>query len=163
MIGEFSAFLRYGLAADSVAEVELADEVDMQLRYLTLARRRFAHLMTVTIDVDDDVRHARLPALILQPLVENAIKHGVAMTSASVLLSIRAFRSDANMLVVRIEDDAWSGSPSDEPATLIGLGIGLCNVTERLLARFGNAGRLVARTLQRGGFRSEFTVPLVSS
>ncbi|KQN91271.1 hypothetical protein ASE90_00020 [Sphingomonas sp. Leaf67] len=86
MIGEFSALLRYGLAADPVAEVELADEVDMQLRYLTLARRRFAHLMTVTIDVDDDVRHARLPALILQPLVENAIKHGVAMTSVRAAL-----------------------------------------------------------------------------
>lgn len=158
MIDELGAFLRYGLAADPVADVELADEIDMQLRYLTLERRRFAHRMTVTVDAADAVKRARVPSLILQPLVENAIKHGVANTSAPVALTLQAGRTASGDLRIVVEDDAWTDLT---PETPVGLGIGLRNVAERLTARFGGAATLDAGPIPGGGFRVILTMPLV--
>lgn len=91
MIGELGAFLRYGLATDPLTDVDLCDEVAMQERYLALEQRRFAHRMTVHIDVKEGARRARFPSLILQPLVENAVKHGVSVTSAPTTITIRSF------------------------------------------------------------------------
>jgi two-component system, LytTR family, sensor kinase len=159
MIGEMSSFLRYGLAIDPLADVELEDEVEMQRRYLEIERVRFAHRLTVQIDLEGAVRRARLPSLLLQPLVENAVKHGVATTSAPVTVSIFAETGPDRTIRIAVEDDA----PLDELHAEIHLGIGLRNVTERLRARFGSEAILRAGARPGGGFRAEIIMPQVRS
>lgn len=162
MIGELGAFLRYGLAADPTTDVELGDEVDMQVRYLTLERRRFPERMAFDVAVAESVRCARVPSLILQPLVENAIRHGVAMTSAPTRLSLLASQSSPGTLTIVVENDAWAQNHTKSPVeTSTGFGIGLRNVSERLALRFGAAANCIAQVLPRGGFRVVLTMPLV--
>ncbi|WP_439569581.1 sensor histidine kinase [Sphingopyxis sp.] len=150
MIGEMSAFLRYGFAADPVADVELEEEVEMERQYLAIECRRFGHRLQAVFDIPDEVRRARVPALILQPLVENAIKHGLARTSAPVVITITATRVGAGLLRLKVEDDA-----PQKPKDVTACGIGLRNVEERLSARFGSAGRIEA-----GSTGSSFAVTL---
>ena len=157
MIGEMSSFLRYGLAIDPLADVDLDDEVEMQRRYLEIERVRFVHRLTVAIDIDRTLAHAQIPSLLLQPLVENAVKHGVASTGAPVTVTIRAAPlPDARMAIV-VEDDAPGVLAKDE----VRPGIGLRNVMERLRGRFDGAGSLTVGRRAGGGFRAEILMPLV--
>jgi hypothetical protein len=158
MVGEMGSFLRYGLAIDPLADVELEDEVEMQRRYLEIERRRFAHRLAVAIEIDPAVRHARLPSLLLQPLVENAVKHGVSSTSAPVRVAIRALRDADGRVVVTIEDDA----PAARTLPATRAGIGLRNVEERLEARFDGAARLTVGPRREGGYRATIVMPLVT-
>lgn len=154
MIGEMSAFLRYGFAADPVADVELAEEVEMERQYLAIECRRFGDRLQAVFDIPDDVRRARVPALILQPLVENAIKHGLARTSAPVMITVRAARAGPGTLQLTVEDDA-----PPRPGSTPGSGIGLRNVAERLAARFGSAARMDAGPTANG-FSVTLNMPL---
>lgn len=155
MIGEMSAFLRYGLASDPVADVELEEEIEMERRYLEVERWRFGKRLVVRIEVADQVRRARVPALILQPLVENAIKHGVASTSAPVTVAITARLTPGGELSLTVEDDA---SPPQAQEQGGGVGVGLRNVSERLDARFGSAARLEAGP-GNAGYKASLLMP----
>lgn len=153
MIGEMSAFLRYGFAADPVADVELEEEVEMERRYLAIECRRFGHRLQASFDVPDEVRRARVPALILQPLVENAIKHGLAHTSAPVTIRVTARCVGGGTLQLTVRDDA------PQRAGPAASGIGLRNVEERLAARFGRGARMEAGAAE-SGFAVVLTMPL---
>lgn len=155
MIEEMSSFLRYGLAADPTADVELKEEIEMERRYLSVEHRRFGHRLSVEISIPDGTRRARVPALILQPLVENAIKHGAAATPDAVTISISASRTAAGKLLLSVENN---GPVSSSVHSAEQLGVGLRNVSERLKARFGNDGRLVAGH-EDGVFRAKMTIP----
>lgn len=157
MIGEMSGFLRYGLAIDPLVDVDVEDEVEMQRRYLEIERRRFAHRLNIDIRIDEQVRGARVLPLLLQPLVENAIKHGVATTSAPVLVSIEVRRLSIDRMAIVVEDDAplnRSGAPER-------VGIGTRNVSERLRARFDGDASLTVGPRKGGGYRAEISMPLL--
>jgi LytS/YehU family sensor histidine kinase len=130
----------------------------MQTRYLALERRRFPDRLVVVRDLDPEVEHALVPALLLQPLVENAIKYGVERSAAPVTLSLRAEPIADGRLRILIEDDARPASGVAPPG---GFGIGLSNVAQRLRARFGEAARCEAGPRPDGGFRVELLLPLV--
>ena len=159
MIGEMGSFLRYGLAIDPLADVELDDEIEMQRRYLKIERIRFAHRLTVTIDVDPSIHHARIHSLLLQPLVENAVKHGVASTSAPVTVAIRAMSVSSNRMEIAVDDDA----PIREANARVRFGVGLGNVSERLHARFGHEAKLTVGPRSGGGFQARIVMPAVRS
>ena len=161
LIGEIGSFFRYGLATDPVADTTLSDEVEMQQRYLELERRRFPSRLSVVIDIAPAVANAAVPPLILQPLVENAVKHGVGRTGAPVVITIRAAPAPGGLLAVSVEDDA-TAPPDTAAATASpeGLGVGLLNVRERLAARFGPVARFEAGALPGGGFRAAMLMPL---
>ena len=165
MIGEIGHFFRSSLANDPTADTMLIDEVEMQRRYLELERRRFPARLLVRIEIAPEVASASVPPLILQPLIENAVKHGVGRTSSAVTITIRASHALDGALRILVEDDApaptgASGelTPTEKPD---GLGVGLRNVAERLSARFGAAARFTAAVLPSGGFRAELVMPLV--
>ena len=82
----------------------LSDEIDMQRLYLDIERIRFPERLSVIVDVPEDLEDARVPGLILQPLVENAVKHGVARSGAPVTITIRA-RADNGSIHLTVEDD----------------------------------------------------------
>ena len=90
MLMALSTFFRTSLSMDPSADVSLAEEIALQRLYLDIEKVRFPDRLEVNIDIPEDLEQARVPALILQPLVENAIKYGVSATTARVELSIRA-------------------------------------------------------------------------
>ena len=156
LIGEMGRFFRFSLATDPVADVFVRDEVDMQMRYLELERRRFPGRLTIEIDVEDAVSGAAVPSLILQPLVENAVKYGLGGSSDPVTVRIRAFQGPDRTMILIVEDDA--GTTGHRPAA--GTGTGLKNVADRLAARFG-PGTTCRAGPQARGYRVELSLPLV--
>jgi LytS/YehU family sensor histidine kinase len=114
--------------------------------------------MRTEVAVEDTAALAMVPALILQPLIENAVKHGVGRTRAPVTVRISANIEAGGLLRIVVEDDA----PGDG-AAIQGLGIGLENVRQRLDARFGAAARFIAERPASGGFRVMLRLPAVRS
>lgn len=133
MIVNLSTFFRTSLTTDPDSDVPLADEIRMQQLYLDIERVRFPDRLVVAIDVPAELASVRVPSLILQPLVENALKYGVAASSAKVTIAIKASIDGGNVKIV-VEDDA-KADPSRKPSSS-GTGVGLENVRARLAARF---------------------------
>ncbi|HVF37317.1 MAG TPA: histidine kinase, partial [Sphingomicrobium sp.] len=139
MLMALSTFFRTSLSIDPSADVSLAEEIALQRQYLDIEQVRFPERLQVAIDVPDDLAEARVPALILQPIVENAIKYGVSATSSRVELTISARRLDGGRMqldVVNREAGAAEYEPPASPAH-VGTGLGLTNVCQRLEAHFG--------------------------
>jgi len=156
MIGNLSAFFRTSLTADPIEDVPLSEEIRMQRLYLDIEQTRFPNRLVVGFDIALDVVEAQVPGLILQPLVENAIKYGVSRTSRPVQITIRAHQ-EAGRLHLAVEDD---GEAHHDPA-MRGHGVGLRNVSERLAARFGAAADCRYGPRVEGGFRVDLVMPLV--
>lgn len=130
MIAGLSDILRYTLDHEGSQRVTVEAETEMLRRYLDIQRARFADRMTYTINVDPAVRAAAVPTLILQPLAENAIRHGIARSAAGGSVSVRAFRENGCLRV----DVGNTGSLADGDAH----GIGLRNTRERLRQLYGD-------------------------
>ena len=157
MILKLSTFFRTSLTMDPLEDVTLAEELRLQRLYLDIEAVRFPERLIVRIDVPPEFEAACVPTLILQPLVENAIKHGVARSLAPVTITIRALASPAGMLIL-VEDD---GAPQSGPCTCPGTGTGLANVRARLAARFGDAADCAWGPRDAGGFRAALRLPLL--
>ncbi|HWY63159.1 MAG TPA: histidine kinase [Rhizomicrobium sp.] len=156
MITNLATFFRSSLTGDPAADVALSDEIDMQRLYLEIERVRFPERLSVLMDVPEALQNARVPGMILQPLVENAIRHGVARSSKPVTLAIRAWAENGFIHLV-VEDDAQSGGDISR-----GVGVGLKNVSDRLAARFDGAARAVHGPRDGGGFRVSLVMPMLS-
>ena len=154
MILNLSTFFRTSLTSDPAADVALADEIRMQRLYLDIEKIRFAGRLSVVSDVPAELENIPVPAMILQPLVENAIKHGVARSSRPVTVTIRA-RSEDGALHLTVEDDADSVLNSIRRD-----GVGLNNVRERLETRFDGAASTRYRARKGGGFCVDLVMPL---
>jgi len=157
LIGEYGRFFRASLEMDPMADSTLADEVEMQMRYLALEKRRFPSRLKTRYEIPEALGTSSIPSLILQPLVENAVKHGVSRTTSPVTISIRASQEPGDRLRIVVEDDAAPPCPTESP----GLGIGLKNVGDRLRMRFGAQASHSAGPKPGGGYRVELLVPLV--
>ena len=138
MLMALSTFFRTSLSMDPSVDVSLSEEIALQRLYLDIEKVRFPDRLEVNIDIPDDLAEGRVPALILQPLVENAIKYGVSSTTARVELSIRARRLDGGRMQLDVVNRAiGTGSKKAAAPTHEGTGLGLSNVRERLEAHFG--------------------------
>ena len=155
MIMHISTFFRGSLAMDPMMDVTLAEEIELQKLYLAIEQVRFPDRLKVVIDVPAEARGVRLPGMLLQPIIENAIKYGVAHARNQVTVNLRAWRA-ADTLHIRIEDDG-SGT---QHKTEKGAGVGLRNVAERLEARFGAAAGLEYGAREGGGFFVHIRVPV---
>jgi LytS/YehU family sensor histidine kinase len=110
--------------------------------------------------VDDEALECALPALTLQPLVENAVRHGLAPRAAGGTVRVGARVTDADTLVVEVEDD---GAGCDAAAAEGAAGVGIAVVRRRLRARYGDAARLDVVTAPGRGFVARLTVPAASA
>jgi hypothetical protein len=159
MIVNLSTFFRSSLALDPADDVSLADEIEFQRLYLDIEKVRFPSRLRVETDIPDDLAAARVPPLLLQPVVENAIRHGVARSRDPVTVAIRA-REEAGRLVLIVENDAIPVDPErDTPGT----GVGLVNVCERLATRYGEEAGCEHGPLDGGGYRVTIAFPLVTN
>ncbi|MGA9583033.1 MAG: histidine kinase [Allosphingosinicella sp.] len=156
MIVNLSAFFRSSLALDPSEDITLAQEIEFQQLYLDIEKLRFPKRLDVRIEVPADLRGARVPPLLLQPLVENAIKHGVARTAEPVRLTVAA-REEDSRLILTIENDR---GPAGQAKGEHGTGVGLVNVCERLAARFGVEATCEHGPLPDGGWRVTLSMPL---
>ncbi len=156
MIDKLARFYRAVLAPDSTLKVSLAQEIELQAHYLDIERTRFPDRLRFNSSVEPGLERALVPHLLLQPLVENAVRHGVASTLEPVEIRLHA-RRDAGFLVLRVEN---GGARPGNAAPSGAAGIGLTNVRERLRAYYGKSGTLSAGALPGGGFRVELRLPL---
>lgn len=154
MVVQLSDFFRRSLAINPMEDVTLAQEVDLQRLYLEIERTRFPDRLRLEVELDDGTADARVPALLLQPLVENSVKHGVARSEGQTCIAIRA-RLDGAAVEIVVENDASANKPGTD-----GEKVGLRNVTERLRSRFGDEATLVSEEVAGGGFRNIIRIPL---
>jgi two-component system, LytTR family, sensor kinase len=157
MIMNLATFFRTSLNGDPSDDVSLKDEIALQQLYLDIESVRFPERLQVRTDLPADLEQLAVPGLILQPLVENAIKHGVSRTTKPVIVSIAA-RAEQGALIVSVIDTGPGVSDVDADDCH---GIGLTNVRERLQARFGNLARVDCANGPDGGFCSRLTLPMV--
>lgn len=152
MIQSIATFYRTSLTGDATVDVQLADEVRLQELYLEVETVRFPQRLRTQIEVPQALQGACVPGLILQPLVENAVKHAVAATTRPVTIRIAARATD-DVLSITVADDGPGKSANAD-----GCGIGLTNVRDRLRARFGDTAAMTVG--DHAGFAVTITMPL---
>ncbi len=152
-VDALSSFLRATLAADASSDIPLAEELRLQMLYLRIEQVRFGDRLQVVTDVPDALLDCAVPAMILQPIMENAVRHAVARTSLPVRITIIA-RRDGDSLVLAVENDGPGGAAEG------GHGLGLANVAARLALRYDRCARFEFRPRPAGGMRNELTVPI---
>jgi len=158
MIAGLSDFLRRVLEDSNRQEVPLGEEMAFLQKYLEIQKARFGERLQVIVDVPREFFPAQVPTLILQPMVENAVKHGIAKRANGGAIRISAFRSNG-MLTLRVCNDGPT-LPADWERTHAGIGIS--NVRTRLQSLYGNAFELSMRNQAPGGVEASVSVPFVS-
>ena len=159
LLSDFAEFTRY-LFRDGRSYVTLGEELDHVERYLRLEQARFRDSLHVSVVVPDETRDAVVPAMSVQPLVENAVRHGVERRAGTGRVSITAAVDDGDV-VLRVTDDGVGIEPERVPDVLAGAGggIGLSNVDARLRATFGERYALRIESVLGAGTTTVMTVP----
>jgi signal transduction histidine kinase len=160
MIARLSELLRTSLEGGDEQEVPLEKELAFLNRYLEIMQIRFQGRLEVDTRVDGAVMEALVPTMILQPLVENAVKHGVSKIGGTGVIEIRAYRDDRDRLVLRVRDNGPGLSPDADDDPPEGGGVGLANTRARLEQLYGPDQRLTLTAAPDGvGVVAEVTLP----
>jgi len=154
MIQSLGEFLRASLNADPMADVSLAEEIETIDAYLAIESVRFGDRLTIDIQVAPGLSEAMVPNFILQPLVENAIKHGVAATKGPASLTVTGAEAEGAILLAVLN----TREPGQTAADRSGTGIGLANIRQRLAIRYGDAAGLETGPVEHG-WRAEIRLP----
>jgi hypothetical protein len=155
-IARLSDFLRRTLEGSSRQEVPLHEEIAFVEKYLDIQKVRFADRLTLSIDVPPALRDAAVPNLILQPLVENAVKHGIAKRARGGAIAIVASQHEGKLLL-SVSNDGPCLSPDAERERR---GIGMANVRTRLKSLYADAFDFDMHDLATGGVEVLVTLPL---
>jgi two-component system LytT family sensor kinase len=154
MLAGLSDLLRYVLEDSPSDEVRLQDEISFLERYLEIERVRFGDRLRVHFDVDAETRDAFVPNLLLQPLVENAIRHGIAHKVNPGKIEIAARRL-GDRLILQVSDDG----PGLNGPKLSGNGVGLANTRSRLEQLYGSGTSFELRNATLGGAVATISLP----
>jgi sensor histidine kinase YesM len=156
MLARLSSFLRYTLANEPTAKVTLAQEVETLKLYLEIEKMRFEDRLRPHFKIESETIGARLPSLLLQPLIENAIKYAVtpAENGADIWLTA-THEGQAVRIEVADNGDGTGGEMTASPST----GVGLANIRDRLSQAYGAAHRFETRKNDRGGFSVIIEIP----
>jgi two-component system, LytTR family, sensor kinase len=158
MLARLSDLLRLSLDRIATQQVALKEEVDFLRKYLEIERTRYGDRLVVRIDVEPETLDASVPNLLLQPLVENAIRHGIAQKVGGGLLEIRAAREDKELcLLVR---DTGPGL-SAQKLSALNTGVGLTNTRSRLEELFPDRHRFEFHEPPEGGLAVKIRIPFV--
>lgn len=159
MIEQLGALLRRSLQQDQVDEVALRDELEMLAQYVAIMRARFGDAVRVTVTHPPEAEAIAIPSLLLQPLVENAFRHGNAARIGVAAIEVR-IRIDGSQLVIEVLDDG-PGAPDDVHVLRAGLGLSL--TADRLRLLYGDAHAMTAGNASGGGFRVFIAIPIRSA
>ena len=156
MLARLSSFLRYTLANEPTANVTLAQEVETLKLYLEIEKMRFEDRLRPHFKIESETIGARLPSLLLQPLIENAIKYAVTPAENGADIWIRAAREGQ---AVRIEVADNGSGECGELAASPSTGVGLANIRDRLAQAYGGSHRFETRQNDKGGFSVIVEIP----
>jgi two-component system LytT family sensor kinase len=158
MIARLGDFLRQTLENAGAQEVSLQQELEFLKCYLEIERIRFQDRLTIQFDIDPQTLDAKLPNLILQPIVENAIRHGIAprMNPGRIQIEARRFNG---ILHVQVTDNGQGLSPGSTNGTIVKEGVGLANTQARLKQLYGDDHRLDLANTTRGGLTVILEIP----
>ena len=161
MLSRLSSFLRYTLANEPTAHVTVSQEVETLKLYLEIEKMRFEERLRPVFEVDPRVERARLPSLLLQPLVENAIKYAVTPQEEGAEICV-AVRLAGERVRIAVSDTGPGLRDATRPPTLpaaLSTGVGLANIRERLVQAYGPNHRFETRSTPAGGFSVEIEIP----
>ena len=156
MIAGLSDFLRRLLQDPARQQVPLGEEMEFAQKYLDIQKVRFVDRLRLDVDVPSDLLVAQVPTLILQLMVENAIKHGIAKRAHGGLVRISAARNNGTLTL-----SVYNDGPSLPAANPTSSGIGLSNMRTRLQGLYGDAFVLDMRNQQPGGVQVSVSVPFI--
>jgi signal transduction histidine kinase len=157
MLSRLSSFLRFTLINETTAKVSLASEVETLKLYLDIEKMRFEDRLRTEFDIEDGVKDALVPSLLLQPLVENAIKYAVTPQEEGADISINARRIGERVRI--IVSDSGPGLQGSTPDPKLSTGVGMANTRERLLQAYGDEQRFDSYTRSGGGFEVVIEFP----
>jgi signal transduction histidine kinase len=157
MLMRLAGFLRYSLDRQPTELAELSAELEAQRKYLEIEQTRFDDKLKVRFNVEPGLERTRLPSLILQPILENAIKYAITPRAEGGAIDVSAFR-DGDLLRICVEDDGPGLPAEDAPRRR--RGVGLANARERLELVYGARAGLTARNREPQGCRVEIWLPL---
>lgn len=157
MLSRLSSFLRYTLANEPTAHVTVAQEMETLKLYLEIEKMRFEDRMRPKFDIDPRAERARLPSLLLQPLVENAIKYAVTPQEegAEICVTVRLAGERVQIAV----SDTGPGLIDGRISPSLSTGVGLANIRDRLAQAYGPDHRFETRSTPAGGFSVEIEIP----
>jgi len=158
MIARLGDFLRMTLENSGAHEVSLQEELEFLKCYLEIERIRFAERLTVQLDIEPETLDARLPNLILQPIVENAIRHGISPRTIPGRIEIEARRLNG-FLQVQVTDNGPGISSNSNTGTIVREGVGLANTQARLKQLYGDNHRLDLSNAAAGGLTVLLEIP----
>jgi len=156
-IALLSDLLRMTLEAGPDQEVTMQQEIDFVERYIDIEQTRLGDRLAVRFRIADDVRDATVPSLLLQPLVENAIRHGIAPRTEGGRVDIVALRNDGDLQILIQDDGVGFGEAT------IREGLGLRNTRARLSQLYGNGERISLERVPGGGALVRLTIPFRSA
>jgi two-component system LytT family sensor kinase len=156
MIAGLSDFLRRVINDSDRQQVPLGEELDFTQKYLDIQKERFAERLQVSVDVPPELFTAQVPSLILQPMVENAVNHGIAKRVQGGAIRIAASRLNGT-LTLSVSNEGPSLPPGWNDSNA---GIGISNVRTRLTSLYGNASAFTMKNQDSGGVEVSFSFPL---
>ena len=156
MLTNLSELLRQSLASDQEQEIPLREEIDFLKLYLEIERVRFQDRLVVEMSFDPETLEAAVPCLLLQPLVENAIRHGIARTADGGRVSVGSRQIDDSMLEIQVYNDGPSNSGQ---ANNKGVGVGLSNTRARLRELYQDQQSLRVESVPGGGVMATVQLP----
>ncbi len=159
MLARLSSFLRYTLVNEPTAKVTLAQEVETLKLYLEIEKMRFEDRLRPHFKIESETIGARLPSLLLQPLIENAIKYAVTASESGADIWMTARREGESVRIeVADNGDGENAGLTATPST----GVGLANIRDRLMQGYGDAHSFTTRKNERGGFSVIIEIPFES-
>jgi two-component system, LytTR family, sensor kinase len=156
MLSRLSSFLRYTLVNEPAGMVTVAQEVETLKLYLEIEKMRFEDRLRPRFDIEPSVERARLPSLLLQPLVENAIKYAVTPQEEGAEIAVEVRRVIDRVLIT--VSDTGPGIDPNAPKSN-STGVGLANIRDRLVQAYGDNHRFETQSETTGGFRVLIEIP----
>ena len=152
MINKLSEFFRHSLRAKPETEVTVAEEIATTELYLDIEKTRFADRLTVEIQIAESAKSRLVPYMILQPLVENALKHAIGVSESGGHIRILASEVDSGALQLRVEDSGPEANHGQSHQRPPGASVGLENTKARLHAFYGDRARVQIEQAEIGGY-----------
>ncbi|MEE9433818.1 MAG: histidine kinase [Sphingorhabdus sp.] len=157
MLSRLSSFLRFTLVNEAEAKVTIAQEADTLKLYLGIEKMRFEERLRMSFDIEPKAAKGLIPSLLLQPLVENAIKYAVTPKEegADIIISARLVGKNLRIIV----SDTGPGLPNGPQQNTTSTGVGMANTRERLMQAYGDDQRFEHRVREGGGFEVLIELP----
>lgn len=160
MLTKLSKFLRYSLDHSPLDRVSLAHELDSSRLYLDIEKVRFAERLKLEFEIAEDAAAALVPTMILQPIIENSIKHAISKSETGGSIRIAAWRIQ-DRLVLEVSDDGpgLADGAVNADARSLSKGVGVSNIQNRLQEIYGSSHKLQFSNVETGGLQVTVEIP----